>query len=65
MKKNTVPILWISIIGVLIKQSRGAETFIEELFISPLANGDISATFNFVILSPMSKSRHHSDLMPR
>lgn len=41
------------------------ETFSEELFLKPLANGDLSATFNFVTLSKLSKSRQHFDLMPR
>ena len=42
-----------------------AENFNEELFLQPLANGDLLASFNFVTLSPLSKSRQHFDLMPR
>ena len=42
-----------------------AEKFTEELFLKPLANGDLLASFNFVTLSKLSKSRQHFDLMPR
>jgi len=42
-----------------------AETFSEELLLKPLANGDLLASFNFVTVSSMSKSRQHFDLMPR
>lgn len=64
MKKHKVlPIL--IFISALFAEFTRAESFTEELFISPLANGDLLATFNFVTLSPVSKSRHHFDLMPR
>ena len=42
-----------------------AERFQEELFLKPLANGDLLASFNFVTLSPLTKSRQHFELMPR
>ena len=42
-----------------------SESFSEELLLKPLANGDLLASFNFVTLSSMSKSRQHFDLMPR
>ena len=64
MKKYKVKLILICISSLFAEYTR-AETFTEELFISPLANGDLLATFNFVTLSPVSKSRHHFDLMPR
>ncbi len=42
-----------------------SESFNEELLLQPLPNGDLLASFNFVTLSPLSKSRQHFDLMPR
>ena len=61
-KKNMIKIL---LLFCLYLGRARSESFSEELLLKPLANGDLLASFNFVTLSSMSKSRQHFDLMPR